>query len=207
MDGVNIFPKLPIHFRMHLKQWLKNKRIENSIKAAKPGAEKLNKINNILSPFYSKESTTTLPETSEELKHQEVSFPAVVRPPVMPQPSQQAMHHKLYTVVDGILVGENPGSRGGHKHKARRKPRKCQKCVDMGMYEQNPGHRCAALGRGRECDFFDDSYRRRCWRCWKHGLGMIDPHTCPATKGDRDGCNEFWPSVEGKCRPKRSKVD
>ena len=119
VDGVNIFPKLPVHFRMYLKQWLKNKRIENSIKAAKPGAEKLNETNNILSPFYSKESTTIRPETSEELKHQEVSFTAVVRPPVMPQPSQQATHDRPYTVVDGILVGDNPGSRDDHKDRAR----------------------------------------------------------------------------------------
>ena len=72
------------------------------------------------------------------------------------------------------------------------------------MYERNPEHKCAALGRGRECDYLDDNYRRRCWRCWKHGKGMIDPYTCHATKGDRDDCNEFWPSIKGKCRPIRS---
>ena len=50
------------------------------------------------------------------LKNQEVSFPAVMPRPVMSRASQQAMHDRLYTAVDGILlVGDNPGSRGGHK--------------------------------------------------------------------------------------------
>ena len=47
----------------------KNKRIGNNSKATKLGAKKLNEINNILSQFSSKESTITLPETSEELKN------------------------------------------------------------------------------------------------------------------------------------------
>ena len=135
---------------MYLKQWLKNKRIENSIKAAKPGAEKLKEVNKILSPFYSKESTTatrtsvptsattiaTLPGTTETPESREVDFPAVLRPPVMPQPSQQAMYGRPYTIVDGILIGNNPGSHGAHGDKARRKPRKCSKCAETGMYEK-----------------------------------------------------------------------
>ena len=214
VNGVNIFPKLPVHFRMHLKQWLKNKRVENNIKAAKPGEEKIKEINEILSPFYSKESQTAtatsvstsaatiaaLPGTNKTPESREVGFPDVVRPLVMPQPNQQAMHNRPYTLVDGMLIGINP-------QKARRKQRKCSKCLKTGMYERNPDHKCAALGRGRECDYLDDNYRRRCWRCWKHGQGMLDPYTCPATKGDRDDCKEFWPSIKGKCRPKRSPVD
>ena len=101
-----------------------------------------------------------------------------------------------------MLIGNNPGKQGGDK--APRKKMKCYKCLETGMYEKNPDHKCAALGGGRKCDYFDDNYKRRCWRCWKHGKGMIDPYTCHVTKGDRDDCNEFWPSIKGKCRPKRS---
>ena len=46
------------------------------------------------------------------------------------------MHDRPYTVVDGILIGNNPGSRGAHGDKARRKPRKCSKCAETGMYEK-----------------------------------------------------------------------
>ena len=53
VDGINIFPKLPVHFRMHLKKWLKGNRIENTMKSAKKGVEKLKEINNVFSPFYS----------------------------------------------------------------------------------------------------------------------------------------------------------
>ena len=151
-------------------------------------------------------TVATLPGTNEAPKYREVSFQAVICPPVMPQPSQQAMHDRPYTVVDGTLITDNPGSQGDHKERAQRKLRKCPKCIETGMYEQNPSHKCAALGRGREWDYFDDDYRRRCWRCWKYGRGMTDPYICLATKGDRDDCNKFWPSYKGMCRPKRSPV-
>ena len=158
VNGVNIFPKLPVHFRMHLKQWLKNKRVENSIKAAKLGAEKLKEINNILSPFYSRKSPTatatsvstsaatiaTLPGTNQTPESREVGFPDVVRPAVMPQPSQQAMHNRPYTIVDGMLIGNNPGKRGGDK--APRKQKKCSKCRETGMYEKNPGSQVCSVG-------------------------------------------------------------
>ena len=120
----------------------------------------------------------------------------------MSQPSQQAMNDRPYTVVDGTLITDNPGSQGDHKERAQRKLRKCPKCIETGMYEQNPSHKCAALGRGRECDYFDDDYRRRCWRCWKHGRRMTDPYIYLVTKGDKDDCNKFWPSYKGMCRPK-----
>ena len=60
MSMESIFPKLPVHFRMHLKQWLKNKRIKSSIKAAKSGPKKLKEINEILSPFYKESLTPTV---------------------------------------------------------------------------------------------------------------------------------------------------
>ena len=105
VDGVNIFPKLPVHFRMHLKQWLKNKQV----KAAEQGTKKLQEINESLFLFSFKKSPTAtmtsvsilettgviLPVIKKTLKSQEVGFPAVVPPPAMPQPSQQAMHNRL----------------------------------------------------------------------------------------------------------------
>ena len=62
---------------------------------------------------------------------------SVVRQPVMPRPSQQAMHARLYTytAVDGILIGDNAESRGDHKDRARQKLRKRQNYVDKGMHE------------------------------------------------------------------------
>ena len=31
--------------------------------------------------------------------------------------------------------------------------------TDVGIYEQNPGHKCAALVVGRESDYFEDEYK------------------------------------------------
>ena len=45
IDEINIFLKLPVHFRMHMKKQLKGNQIENTVKAAKKGADKLKEIN------------------------------------------------------------------------------------------------------------------------------------------------------------------
>ena len=64
------------------------------------------------------------------------------------------------------------------------------------MYEKKPGHKCAALGRCRECDYFDGKKVLAVLETWAR---KIDPYTCPATKGDGDDCNKFWSNVISSC--------
>ena len=175
VDGINIFPKLPVHFRMHLRKWLKGNRIENSVKAAKKGADKLKEINDKLSPFYSGPADTASTSAASALESSGAdaitrAFPVIKRPPAMPQPTLKVMHNKPYTLVGSTMLGTDPGAgvairkmRGNDKNK--RTPKMCPKCVGLKMYDNNLEHRCAAVGRGRECDYFDDSNKRRCWRC------------------------------------------
>ncbi|KAL7547333.1 hypothetical protein ACHAWF_010650 [Thalassiosira exigua] len=108
VDGVTIFPKLPVHFRSHLKKWLKKHRIENSVKAAKKGAEKLNEINNILTPAL---STST----------SQVFVTTIPRLPSMPQPNEQALHNNTHTVIGGTMIGLNPGKQGAKMPKRESK--------------------------------------------------------------------------------------
>ena len=123
VDGINVFPKLPVHFRMHLKTWLKINRIENAIRAAKKGADKLKEINDKLSPFYStalpspsatlaSASSTiglTLSSTNTTNLARPTAFPAIFRPPIMPQPVQKAIHNKPFIIVGSTMIGVNPG--------------------------------------------------------------------------------------------------
>ena len=110
---------------MHLKKWLKGNRIENTMKAAKKGADKLKEINDKLSPFDSTAvplpsatltsalSTIRLtpPQAGTTNQALPTAFPSILCPPVMPQPTQQAMHMKPYTIVGGTMIGTNPGNR------------------------------------------------------------------------------------------------
>ena len=45
IDEINMFPKLTVYFCMHMKKWVKGNQIENTVKTAKKGADKLKEIN------------------------------------------------------------------------------------------------------------------------------------------------------------------
>ncbi|KAL7524924.1 hypothetical protein ACHAXR_000781, partial [Thalassiosira sp. AJA248-18] len=196
VDGVNIFPKLPVHFRMHHKKWLKKNRIENSVKAAKKGAEKLREINVVLSPSNPHQPTSPAAKSAAasnsfpNTNTQSVFPTEIKRPPAMPQPHDKALHNRSHTIVGGTMIGFNPGtgvpqqiSRGRDKTP---RSRRCKKCEDSKMYENDSEHKCAGSGGGGErCDYFGDSGRRRCWRCMKFGNG-VHQYDCPATYGHRD---------------------
>ena len=125
------FPKLPVHFCTHLRNWLKKNRIKNSVKAAKKGADKLKDINEALSPFYSKQSPLTPAALASALadtalaqagvdatsRTQSSAFPVVLHPPMMPQPAQKAMHNKPHTIVGSTMMRSNTCQprRGGAK--------------------------------------------------------------------------------------------
>ena len=115
---------------------------------------------------------------------------------MMPQPAQKAMHNKPHTIVGSTMIRSNlmryvPAKKRRGKDSTKRGNRKCNKCEVLKMYDSDLGHRCAALGRGRECDYFDENIKRRCWRCWKLGSGDLVAYTCPATRGSRDDCAYF----------------
>ena len=90
--------------------------------------------------------------------------------PVMSRPSQQAMHDRLYIVVDGILlVRDNPGSRGNHKDTQRGESQGNSKsvliweCVDKILV--------TSVQRWVVVDNVTILTVRRCWRCSNYGLG------------------------------------
>ena len=45
VDGINIFPKLPVHIRTQREQFDRNQRIRDAVRRAMPGIQKLNELN------------------------------------------------------------------------------------------------------------------------------------------------------------------
>ena len=90
--------------------------------------------------------------------------------PVMSRPTQQAMHGRLYTAVDGILlVGDNPGSRGDHKDTERNKSKGNVKTLLIGECVNKI--LVTSVQRLVIVENVTILTVRRCWRCSKHGLG------------------------------------
>ena len=154
VDGVKIFPKLPVHIRTYHKKWQKNRRIKDCMEKAKGGVDLLDQLNKALQPC-STRPTALLP---------------VLKPSAIDPPTLQAQHNESYSMVGGIMIGDAGNmetcvparrSRGSDRGSTKRK-RKCTICEQNGgmhMYE------CGGQGGGKKrCDYFDQQGKRRYYR-------------------------------------------
>ena len=119
VDGVDIFPKLPVHIRNYRDKFERNHRVRQSRENAKAGSEMLAKLNDAL----------TVPPSAQMLK--EVPPP---RPILDPQP--QAMRTSDFVVVGGVAVGnaptDVPNVKPRGKDRKKRKKQVCKHCEKMG---------------------------------------------------------------------------
>jgi len=121
VDGTNIMPKLPCHFRTYIRKWDSNLRSKDLFERSKSGRQKLAELNSI--------------------EHAVTITAPVPLPPSMPQPKPGAMHNQSYTIVANNAIGQVPllttrkrkiGERGKDAEGTKRKPRRCILCVEKG---------------------------------------------------------------------------
>ena len=122
VNGVDIFPKLPVHIRVHKESFQRNQRIKNCIEIARSGQEKLNELNNALRPIVAANSEPT------------------VRPEALPLIDANAMHNLTYVLTGGTAIGALPTPMSSNKRKSgqhgkdkqKRRPKRCSRCVGNG---------------------------------------------------------------------------
>ena len=141
VNGVDIFPKLPVHIRIHRESFQRNQRIKNCIEFARSGQEKLNELNDALRPVIAANSEPT------------------VRPEALPLIDPNAMHNLPYVVTGGTAIGALPipiqsnkrkvGQRG--KDKKQRRPKRCSRCVENGGQYASE---CAGRGGTVLCEYY-----------------------------------------------------
>lgn len=160
VDGVDIFPKLPVHFRNHMAKWEKKQRIEDCVLNTKKGAEKLAELNKALG--CTTQSTVASISTEKQqdgpqdtLRHQPI-FNKIDAAPSLPLPRIEAMHNLPHTVVGGTFVGNvacvNTETKFRGKDRSAGRKRACKKCNandGVNMYA------CKGRGRRGVCEFFD----------------------------------------------------
>ena len=126
IDGIAIFPKLPVHIRVYRKKWEKNRSVAKCVREAKSGSDKLRELNEAIQPAE---------------QEQQAPYPAGIE-----QPNLQARNNNSYSIVGGTLVGESPSegltkkTRGADKQKSNgdKRKRKCTHCDKFGcsyLYE------------------------------------------------------------------------
>ena len=99
IDGMTIFPKLPIHIRVYRKKWERNRSVAKCVREAKSGSDKLRELNDAIQPA--------------ELE-QQAPYPAGIE-----QPTLQARNNNSHSIVGGTLVGECPSGGLSHTKKTR----------------------------------------------------------------------------------------
>lgn len=178
VDGVDIYPKLPVHMRIHKEEFERGQRVRSCMRKAKDGKESLDELNRILVPGK--------PSTEQP----------VADPEPMPDIPRDATHNLPYIVTAGTAVGSIPapsrrkrtGERGRDKPGKVRAPRRCRRCLQFGG-----GYPSECEGRRRErekCEYFDSSGVRRCGRCFAFGR-RAHAYNCKATKGNVKDCEYF----------------
>lgn len=117
VDGIKIFPKLPVHIRNHRERFERGQRIRRgrAEATAGPGNAMLRQLNTALA--------------SSQLS-------TVQNPAPFSDPKPQALREEEYTTVGGMGVGNIPvtapaakvDKRKGRKDKKKRAGRTCKKC-------------------------------------------------------------------------------
>ena len=126
VDGVHVWPKLPVYLRTYHKQFQRNQRIKDAVSKATTGAQKLKTLNQ---------------QTSSGLSSDTVQARL---PLVMPQASSIARHGDNLVSVGGTVVGgaPPPDRPQRRKHgdrsfdKGKRASRRCKNCLKWGKTDQ-----------------------------------------------------------------------
>ena len=142
VDGVNIFPKLPVHIRLHRESFERNQRVRACVERAKSGQDKLDELNNALKP-------------STAANRQPASLPET-----MPVIHPNAMHNLPFVTTGGTAVGSLPspskkrrvGERG--KDKMQRKTKRCSRCRDYGGVDP---YECPGRGKKELCIYYEQN--------------------------------------------------
>ena len=162
VDGKGIHAKLPSHIRSHITKCDRNQRIRELVRNAKSGIEKLNELNQQITPI-GKKSSTHDSNDANSLSH---SWGEQNLHPPLPVPEAQALHGCMFVNVGGICVGELPKQSG-------RKEKRCMRCVQWkgAMPYQCPGRGgeslCMKFNAVGELQTKKVKRKRQCKRCFR----------------------------------------
>lgn len=168
VDGVNIYPKLPVHIRTYRERWERNQRVRDAVKRAKTGSEKLKELNSVLTPRFEEQVNVT----------QQVAIPAQPLPPL----TNTAQTTEPYVITARTSIGDLPihtanesVARKRGKDRMKRSGRRCSVCVKCnGAYASI----CKGNGNTMVCPYF-------CSICVDN-KAFQNASTCPGRENRRE---------------------
>jgi len=98
VDGINIFPKLPVYLHTHYNKWQLNQRVRDAVAKAAPGEVRLREIN----AGFGVQSAGTAEATM---------LPVILPPTLQQSPGTLMLQPVVGVVVGGTMVGGAPPTR------------------------------------------------------------------------------------------------
>jgi hypothetical protein len=158
VDGVNIFPKLPVYLRFHYSNWLHNQHLQDSVTRLASCEDRLCELN---ASFSVGKSTDAAGTGNENVSATNATI-FISMPPTMPQPPDSMLRPEGGGIaVGGKIIGGvrrtqgsgngklNNGERG--KDGRIRSSRSCKYCLQHGKFDDAlkcPGSQVASYCTG-----------------------------------------------------------
>ncbi len=167
VDGVDVFPKLPVYLRTYYATWTRNQAAKNAMEQAKPAAALLQQV-----------IEKTRYKQSEEEEQPAPAAPKQYQP--MPQPKVVVVEPDAARIVGNIAIsvpsteeaeqqqqppgggvapaagGAGAGRKPRTKDKKPRNPRRCMTCVKWGGDDDTTATKCKGRASGGTCQHWTE---------------------------------------------------
>ena len=178
VDGVNIFPKLPVYLRRHYSNYLHSQQVRDAVANAAPGEVKLRQLNE----QFGVEALLRERNTTVDANPTLYLMPTVTLPPTISQIPDTQLLPEGRVAVAGTIIGGAQSTRGAENHPIGKRgkdkswkiraPRRCKYCVQHGKSDEEaakcPGSQpvgiCTGglLGASLQCLSCGSSIRCKC---------------------------------------------
>jgi hypothetical protein len=139
VDGVNIFPKLPVYLRRYYSNYLHSQQVRDAVANAAPGEVKLRQLNE----QFGVEALLRERNTNVGANPALYLMPTVTIPPTISQIPDTQLLPEGRVAVAGTIIGGAQSTRGVENHvrkrgkdKSGRIPRHCKFCVQHGKSDE-----------------------------------------------------------------------
>ena len=156
VDGISIFPKLPVYLRTHHSKWQRNQRVKDAVERAAAGEAQLRELNARTGPV----PATALPPPL---------------PPAMPQ-TPSNMPPVQGAAVGGVMIDRTRptahdnnrkrknGQRGKDTEAGGREKRRCKYCLMNGQTREDAAD-CPGSAPTGTCTGDEGGTAFRCTKC------------------------------------------
>ncbi|CAJ1958310.1 unnamed protein product [Cylindrotheca closterium] len=146
VNGVTIFPKLPVHLRNYRDKFERNAKVRQAFKDAQESREILSTLNKALCPEIEADEGIDAEDTPQQLDNYTRQWPAICAPPQLLLPLAPSAVEPGNIHVGGVLINKAPdiapldrikkrgrGQRGpDNPRKGARPKRRCMLCKGKG---------------------------------------------------------------------------